>query len=117
MTTPENDGFVRTFARGLRVIEAMGDFPVRSNIAQISETSELPRTVVRRLLMTLIELGFVQVEEGSYWLTPSVLKLGMAYLYTFPFWRSVPASAVAYLPIRFPWVASAGRRVYRAGRS
>lgn len=87
MTTPENDGFVRTFARGLRVIEAMGDLPVRSNIAQISEASQLPRTVVRRLLMTLIELGFVQVDEGSYWLTPSVLRLGMAYLYTLPFWR------------------------------
>lgn len=87
MSNSENDGFVRTFARGLGVIESMGRLSARSNIAQISEAAQLPRTVVRRLLMTLVELGFVQTEGSAYWLTPSVLRLGMAYLYTLPFWQ------------------------------
>jgi len=92
MSKPGNDDFVRTFARGLQVIQVMGHPQARQNIAQISEAAQLPRTVVRRLLMTLIELGFVDTEESSYWLTPSVLRLGMAYLHTVPFWRQSQAA-------------------------
>ena len=87
MATPESESFVRTFARGLRVIEVMGQSTGRQNIAQISDASELPRTVVRRLLLTLIDLGFVKSDEKDYWLTAKVLRLGMTYLYTLPFWR------------------------------
>ncbi len=87
MATPESESFVRTFARGLRVIEVMGQSTSRQNIAQISEAADLPRTVVRRLLLTLIDLGFVGADEKDYWLTPKVLRLGMTYLYTLPFWR------------------------------
>ena len=87
MATPESESFVRTFARGLRVIEVMGQSTGRQNIAQLSEASELPRTVVRRFLLTLIGLGFVKTDEKDYWLTPKVLRLGMTYLYTLPFWR------------------------------
>ena len=87
MATPESETFVSTFARGLRVIEVMGQSTGRQNIAQISEASDLPRTVVRRFLLTLIDLGFVGSDEKDYWLTPKVLRLGMTYLYTLPFWR------------------------------
>lgn len=91
MEPQPNDGFVRTFARGLRLIEALGRAP-RQNLSEISEAAGLPRTVVRRLLMTLLELGFVDTDEKNYWLTPSMLRLGMAYLHTVPFWRqSQPA--------------------------
>lgn len=87
MATPESESFVRTFARGLRVIEVMGQSAGKQSIAELSDAAELPRTVVRRLLLTLIELGFVKSDERSYWLTPKVLRLGMSYLYTLPFWR------------------------------
>lgn len=87
MATPESESFVRTFARGLRVIEVMGQSSGRQNMSQISEAAQLPRTVVRRLLLTLIDLGFVGTDDKDYWLTPKVLRLGMTYLYTLPFWR------------------------------
>lgn len=87
MATPESESFVRTFARGLRVIEVMGQSTGRRNIAQISEMAQLPRTVVRRLLLTLIDLGFVGTDDKDYWLTPKVLRLGMSFLYTLPFWQ------------------------------
>ncbi len=87
MANSESESFVRTFARGLRVIEVMGQSTGRQNIAQVSEAAELPRTVVRRLLLTLTELGFVKTDDKNYWLTPKVLRLGMTYLYTLPFWR------------------------------
>jgi len=87
VATPESESFVRTFARGLRVIEVMGQSTGRQNIAQISEAAGLSRTVVRRLLLTLVELGFVKTDEKDYWLTPKVLRLGMTYLFSLPFWR------------------------------
>jgi IclR family pca regulon transcriptional regulator len=41
MATPESESFVRTFARGLRVIEVMGQGLSRKNMAEISEAAEL----------------------------------------------------------------------------
>jgi len=87
VATPASESFARTFARGLRVIEVIGQSTARQNIAQVSEATNLPRTVVRRLLLTLTELGFVKNDKKDYWLTPKVLRLGLTYLYTLPFWR------------------------------
>lgn len=87
MATEESEAFVRTFARGLKVIEAMGKGGNQQTIAAISEASDLPRTVVRRFLLTLAELGFVGMDGRHYWLTPKILRLGMSYLYALPFWR------------------------------
>ncbi|WP_151447357.1 IclR family transcriptional regulator domain-containing protein [Lacisediminimonas profundi] len=88
MATPDSDAFVRSFARGLKVIEAMGRGERKQTIAGIAEACDLPRTAVRRFLLTLIELDFVRGDERYYWLTPKVLRLGMSYLYTLPFWRT-----------------------------
>lgn len=87
MTTSNSDSFVRTFARGLNVIEVMGQATGKQNLAQITEASALPRSVVKRLLLTLIDLGYVGANDKDYWLTPKVLRLGMTYLYSLPFWR------------------------------
>lgn len=84
---PDTERFVRAFARGLVVIEAMGRGSQRKTLAQIAAASNLPRSVARRFLMTLVELGFAGSDERTYWLTPKVLRLGLAYLYSQPFWR------------------------------
>lgn len=87
MATPESESFVRTFARGLKVIEVMGQSTARQTIAEVAEGTGLPRTAARRFLMTLDELGFVDTDGKHYWLTPKVLRLGLSYLYTLPYWR------------------------------
>ena len=87
MSTPESESFVRTFARGLKVIEVMGQSTARQTIAEVAEGAGLPRTAARRFLMTLNELGFVDSDGKHYWLTPKVLRLGLSYLYTLPYWR------------------------------
>jgi IclR family pca regulon transcriptional regulator len=87
MATPESESFVRTFARGLKIIEAMGQGDARQTLADVSAAVDLPRTAVRRFLMTLIELSFVKTDGKHYWLTPKVLRLGLSYLYTLPYWR------------------------------
>ena len=84
---PDSELFVRAFARGLGVIESMGRGPERQTLAQIAEAARLPRSVVRRLLMTLCTLEYAGTDGRHYWLTPSVMKLGLAYLYAQPLWR------------------------------
>lgn len=48
----------------------------------------LPRTAVRRFLLTLMELSFVRSDGKRYWLTPRILRLGLSYLATLPYWRA-----------------------------
>lgn len=87
MATPESESFIRTFARGLKIIEAMGQGSARQTLGDVATAVDLPRTAVRRFLMTLIELSFVKSDGKHYWLTPKVLRLGLSYLYTLPYWR------------------------------
>ncbi|MCC7081061.1 MAG: helix-turn-helix domain-containing protein [Burkholderiales bacterium] len=87
MATPESEGFVRAFARGLKVIVAMGEGPPRKTTAEIAGATDLPRSVVRRLMMTLCEQGYAQTDGKLFSLTPRVLALGLSYLDSLPFWR------------------------------
>lgn len=86
MATPESEGFVRAFARGLDVIGAMGRGTGEHTVASIATSTGLPRTVARRILMTLIELGYARSDGKSFRLTPKILNLGMTYLTSLPFW-------------------------------
>ncbi|MGH8787807.1 MAG: IclR family transcriptional regulator domain-containing protein [Cupriavidus necator] len=86
MTTTDNDGFVRSFARGLAVIHALGRSGTHT-VASITASTGLPRTVVRRILLTLCELGYAaESETRGFRLTPKILTLGMTYLTSLPFW-------------------------------
>ncbi len=87
MASPDSDSFVRTFARGLQIIEELGRNRAGANIATLSEQTGLSRSVVKRYLLTLTELGYTRVEGRNYSLTPKALNLGLAYLYSLPFWR------------------------------
>lgn len=78
----ERDGqkFVSGLARGLAVIEAFGPERRSMNIAEVAAATDLDRAVARRLLHTLVELGFAIVENKRFELTSSVLRLGYTYL-------------------------------------
>jgi IclR family transcriptional regulator, pca regulon regulatory protein len=82
----DSESFVRSFARGLKVIEAMGRSSELHTVASVAAATELPRTVVRRILMTLTELGYSLSDGKTFRLTPKVLTLGMTYLTSLPFW-------------------------------
>ena len=62
MATPESESFVRTFARGLKVIEVLGLRPGGLTLAEVADGVALPRTAVRRFLLTLIDLAFVRTD-------------------------------------------------------
>ncbi|MFA7679491.1 MAG: IclR family transcriptional regulator C-terminal domain-containing protein [Pigmentiphaga sp.] len=79
--------FVRALARGLSLIEALGNQPNGKTLSELALQASLDRATARRLLMTLNTLGYVRHEDGRYQLAPRALSLGYAYLSSLPFWE------------------------------
>lgn len=72
--------YVQSLERGLSVILAFSDHHPRLTLGQIAEETGLSRPTVRRILVTLEELGYIRSEGRAFALTPHVLALGYAYL-------------------------------------
>jgi IclR family pca regulon transcriptional regulator len=75
-----NPDFVLSLARGLRVIESFEGHPGGMSIADISRSTALSRAAVRRLLITLELLGYIESTGRKYRLHNRVLQLGLSYL-------------------------------------
>jgi IclR family pca regulon transcriptional regulator len=71
---------VASLARGLAIIESFDDDHPRRTIAEVSAATDIPRSAVRRHLLSLIEFGYAASDGKRYWLTPRVLRLGQSYL-------------------------------------
>lgn len=72
--------FVTAFARGLGLIEAFGPECRSMTVAEAAQSVGLDRAVTRRLLRTLVDLGFARLNGKQFELTSKVLKLGYSYL-------------------------------------
>lgn len=78
--------FIEALARGLDVLRHFSpDRPVMS-LSEVAKASDLARPTARRILLTLHELGYVHIREGSFMLAPKVLELGMAYIGSLGLW-------------------------------
>ena len=82
-----NDQFVEAFAKGLEVIRAFPRTPT-ATLAAIAQNADLPRATVRRMLLTLVELGYATLDVDRFALTPKLLDLGFVYLNSIPIYRS-----------------------------
>jgi IclR family transcriptional regulator, pca regulon regulatory protein len=71
---------VRSFARGLRVIRSFSAERPHQTLAEVARATDLNRATARRLLLTLLELGYVHRVGDRFSLTPRVLDLGYAYV-------------------------------------
>jgi IclR family pca regulon transcriptional regulator len=72
--------FLEALARGLRVIEAFGRDRRWLTLSDVARLVGLPRASVRRSLRTLVKLGYAEVDDRLFRLTPRVLTLAGAYL-------------------------------------
>jgi IclR family pca regulon transcriptional regulator len=79
-----SDAYVESFAKGLSVIRSFGPDSKRMTLSEVAERSALTRAAARRILLTLLELGYVSQEGRSFALTPRILDLGYAYLSSMP---------------------------------
>src|SRR5262245_53961297 len=88
--TPELEApteFVRALAKGLAVIEAFDGQAPSMTLSEVARKIGLPRGTARRLLHTLVELGYVGFDGKLFSLKPRVLNLGFAYLYSHNLWQ------------------------------
>lgn len=88
MRGSENPDFIEALARGLDVIRAFGTTGAPASMSDLAQAAELARPTVRRVLITLTELGYVRVDAGAYRLTPRVLELGLAYVSATDLWTA-----------------------------
>lgn len=83
-----NDQFVEAFAKGLQVIRAFPQQRPSGTLAEIAQSAGMPRATTRRMLLTLVELGYATQDVDRFSLTPKLLDLGFVYLNSIPMYRS-----------------------------
>jgi len=85
MTLPiDKKDFVMSLDRGLKVIQTFDKEHEKMSLSQVAMRVELNRAAVRRFLLTLKSLGYVNSDGKLFWLSPKILKLGYSYLMSQP---------------------------------
>ncbi|HUY94356.1 MAG TPA: IclR family transcriptional regulator C-terminal domain-containing protein [Terracidiphilus sp.] len=77
---PGDPDFMLSLARGLRVIESFEAHPQGRSIVEIEHATGLSRAAIRRILLTLEVLGYVERMRQVYRLRTQVLRLGFSFL-------------------------------------
>src|SRR5882672_264163 len=85
-TPPAGDGrdYVEALARGLAVMKAFREQSDRLTLSDVARLTQLSRASVRRSLLTLQALGYVESNGRYFSLSPQVLTLAQAYLSSSP---------------------------------
>ncbi|WFE29870.1 IclR family transcriptional regulator C-terminal domain-containing protein [Solwaraspora sp. WMMD791] len=79
--------FIEALARGLDVLRCFRPGRPTMTLSEIAAATGLARPTVRRILLTLEELGYVRsAADRGFALTPRVLELGMAYVNALSIW-------------------------------
>ena len=78
--TDERRDHLQTLERGLAVIAAFSASGPQVSLGELAALTGLSKPVVRRIMLTLEELGYARATSGRFALTPKVLSLGYAYL-------------------------------------
>lgn len=72
--------YVRSLERGIAVIRSFSADAPRQTLADVARATGLNRATARRLLLTLVELGYVTGDGKYFELTPRVLDIGYSYV-------------------------------------
>ena len=86
-TPAPGDSYVQSFARGLAVLRSFGADAPAQTLSDVAARTGLTRAGARRILLTLLHLGYVEADGRLFRLTPKVLDLGFAYLSSLPIWN------------------------------
>lgn len=76
----EHGDFVQSLERGLAVLRAFDAQHALMTVADVAKATGLTRATARRLLHTLVALGYAESDGKWFELTPKVLDLGHAYV-------------------------------------
>lgn len=75
---------IDSVARALTLLESFSAQRPTMTVSEAAEHTGLTRATARRILLTLVRLGFADQVDRGFRLTPRVLRLGYAYLSTLP---------------------------------
>lgn len=77
--SPGKEDFVRSLANGLKVLEAFAAGEARMTLSEVARRTGLSRATTRRMLHTLVHLGYAGTDGREFTLTPKVLSLGLGF--------------------------------------
>lgn len=77
--------FVQSLERGLEVVRSFNEDHPRQTLSEVALSTGYSRAACRRLLHTLITLGYVGVDNRKFFLQPRVLEIGYSFLSSLPF--------------------------------
>jgi IclR family transcriptional regulator, pca regulon regulatory protein len=72
--------FIEGMAKGMAVLESFNTERQRLNATLAAQRAGITRSAARRHLLTLAHLGYLESEDGYYWLSPKVLRFSGSYL-------------------------------------
>ncbi len=72
--------FIEGMAKGLAVLESFDTERQRLNATLAAQRAGITRAAARRHLLTLAHLGYLESEDGYFWLSPKVLRFSGSYL-------------------------------------
>jgi IclR family pca regulon transcriptional regulator len=70
---------IQSIERGVEVLRVFGGRDDSLTVSAIAALVDLPRPVVRRILITYEHLGYARAQNGVWSLTPRILELGAGY--------------------------------------
>jgi IclR family pca regulon transcriptional regulator len=83
MSEERSGDFIQSLERGLVVINSFSKARPAQSLSEVAQLTGLTRATVRRVLLTLAELGYVHQNGRLFSLTPKVLDLGYSFLSSF----------------------------------
>jgi IclR family pca regulon transcriptional regulator len=86
--------FVQSLERGLAVIRAFDADHAAQTLADVARRTGHSRAATRRLLHTLVALGYAESDGRLFRLRPKVLELGFAYLHGTGLWGTAQPAMV-----------------------
>ena len=78
-----------TFVKGMNVLKAFDSESTHLTLPQIARATGLDRASARRLVLTLVHLGYVKQEERVFSLTPRILVLASGFLQARKFGKTI----------------------------
>jgi IclR family transcriptional regulator, pca regulon regulatory protein len=71
---------VQSLARGIAVLRSFCAEAPRQTLADVARATGLTRATARRLLLTLVDLGYARTDGKHFELTPRVLDIGYSFV-------------------------------------
>ena len=84
----ESREFLSTLANGIKVITLFNGHNPEMTLSELAEKSGMHRATVRRIMVTLVALGYAKKAHNVFRLTPALLNLGFSYLSSLPFFHN-----------------------------